>query len=58
MDIQKILQPHPELWAFFEKLSPSHKQAYIQWLNSAKKESTQTKRQKDFIELLKNKINN
>ena len=41
MDIQKILQPHPELWAYFEKLSPSHKQAYIQWLNSAKKESTQ-----------------
>ena len=56
MDIQQLLINHPDLWSYFQKLSPSHQKAYIDWLTSAKKEATQKKRQNDFINLLKDKI--
>ena len=41
MDIQQLLINHPDLWSYFQKLSPSHQKAYIDWLRSAKKEATQ-----------------
>ncbi|TLX97217.1 MAG: hypothetical protein E6K96_03895 [Thaumarchaeota archaeon] len=38
--------------AFFKSLSNSHKKAYIQWIESAKKDETREKRAEKMIEML------
>ncbi len=51
-DIQKQLDEHPEAKNFFEKLSFTHRKEYINWITSAKREETKTKRMELFIEKL------
>ncbi len=38
----------------FEKLPPSHRKNYVQWIMSAKKTETQKRRFVQMIEILKN----
>jgi hypothetical protein len=51
-DVQNVLADYPEALAFFEKLSYTHRKEYINWITSAKREETRTKRMVEFIEKL------
>ena len=39
----------------FQKLSPFHKNEYIQWINEAKKQETKEKRLQKMVVMLLNK---
>jgi len=54
-DVQNLLTEHPEAFAFFEKLSYTHRKEYINWITSAKREETRAKRMIEFIDKLQNK---
>jgi uncharacterized protein YdeI (YjbR/CyaY-like superfamily) len=41
--------------AYFDSLAFSHRKEYVQWIESAKKEETRTKRIEQAIEKLKDK---
>lgn len=43
-DIMDCLEDEPQAWAFFHKLPESHRKYYIKWIQSAKTETTRTKR--------------
>jgi uncharacterized protein YdeI (YjbR/CyaY-like superfamily) len=45
-----FLLNHPEATANFEKLSPSHKREYIQWITDAKTDATRLKRMETAVE--------
>ncbi|MBW8334665.1 MAG: YdeI/OmpD-associated family protein [Prolixibacteraceae bacterium] len=51
-DVQNLLNEYPEAQTFFEKLSYTHRKEYINWITSAKREETRTKRMVEFIEKL------
>jgi hypothetical protein len=51
-DLASALVAAPQAAAFFEKLSFSHKQAYVLWIDSAKKPETRTTRVAKTIEML------
>ncbi|WP_372473420.1 YdeI/OmpD-associated family protein [Capnocytophaga sp. ARDL2] len=57
-DIENILKETPEAYAVFQKLSPSHKNEYIQWINEAKKQETKERRLEKMIIMLLNKKEN
>ena len=40
---------------YFETLAPSHRRAYLRWVDSAKREETKLKRLKEALELLASK---
>ena len=48
--VEQALQANPQVWAAFQKLPPSHKRSYIQWLADAKKPETLEKRLKRMSE--------
>jgi hypothetical protein len=53
-DLSKELKKkNKEAKAFFDKLSYSHKQEYVTWINEAKKEETRQRRVLKTIEMLK-----
>lgn len=54
-DVQNLLTEYPEAFAFFEKLSYTHRKEYINWITSAKREETRAKRMIEFIDKLQNK---
>lgn len=56
-DLLDQLKLTPELEDFVNSLSNYHKKEYVEWINSAKKEETRTKRIKKTIEILKSKYN-
>ncbi|MFJ1365090.1 YdeI/OmpD-associated family protein [Capnocytophaga canimorsus] len=58
IDIENILKETPEAYAVFQKLSPSHKNEYIQWINEAKKQETKERRLEKMISMLLNKKEN
>lgn len=51
-EVQNVLTEYPEALAFFEKLSYTHRKEYINWITSAKREETRTRRMELFIEKL------
>ncbi|MCK9481833.1 MAG: YdeI/OmpD-associated family protein [Bacteroidia bacterium] len=51
-DLNEQLQLSPEANAFFEMLPPSHKSAYLEWIESAKKQETRMRRIAKAIEQL------
>ncbi|WP_172917264.1 YdeI/OmpD-associated family protein [Capnocytophaga canis] len=53
-----ILKETPEAYAVFQKLSPSHKNEYIQWINEAQKQETKERRLEKMISMLLNKKKN
>ncbi|HKY22152.1 MAG TPA: YdeI/OmpD-associated family protein [Vicinamibacterales bacterium] len=42
--IVREFKRHPRAWKFFETLPPSHKRAYVAWIDSAKRDETRRKR--------------
>ncbi|WP_369126165.1 MULTISPECIES: YdeI/OmpD-associated family protein [Flavobacteriales] len=53
-----MLKETPEAYAVFQKLSPSHKNEYIQWINEAQKQETKERRLEKMISMLLNKKEN
>ncbi|WP_409337851.1 YdeI/OmpD-associated family protein [Capnocytophaga canis] len=53
-----MLKETPEAYAVFQKLSPSHKNEYIQWTNEAQKQETKERRLEKMISMLLNKKKN
>lgn len=51
-DVQEALDRNDEAAVFFGKLSYSHRKEYIQWILSAKKAETRSKRIGQAIEML------
>jgi uncharacterized protein YdeI (YjbR/CyaY-like superfamily) len=54
-ELQLLLNKDKEAKVFFETLARSHKQAYCDWVGSAKQEATRTTRAEKAILMLKNK---
>jgi len=50
--VLRALQRNKKANAFFKSLSHSHKKAYIQWVESAKKDETREMRAEKMIEML------
>jgi len=55
IDLSSALAADAEARAIFEKLSASHQQEYIKWIEEAKKTETRAKRMQKTIEMLKQK---
>lgn len=51
-DLLEQIKSNKEAWEYFNKLAPSHKRNYIDWIMSAKREITRNNRVKQAIELL------
>ncbi len=54
-ELQSLLNQDKEANAFFESLARSHKQAYCDWVGSAKQEATRHVRAEKAMLMLKNK---
>lgn len=54
-ELQLLLNKDEEANIFFETLAKSHKQAYCDWVGSAKQEATKTTRAEKAILMLRNK---
>ena len=54
-ELQLLLDQDKEANSFFESLAKSHKQAYCDWVGSAKQEATKNIRAEKAILMLKNK---
>ncbi len=50
--IEARLKSDANAWKAFERLAPSHRRAYIGWIDSAKREETKEKRLREAIGLL------
>lgn len=50
--IERQLKVRPRVWERFQKLAPSHRRAYIGWIDSAKKDETKQRRLRETIRLL------
>lgn len=51
-DVKQALAKHPEVGAFFDKLSYSNRKEYMFWIESAKREKTRQSRIIKMIDLL------
>ena len=47
-----LLEKNPGAQAVFDRLSPSHRREYIEWINAAKREATRQKRLATTLEWL------
>ena len=54
-DVHALLNENPEEKAYFEKLSYTHRKEYINWISSAQKDETRSKRLVSFIDKLQQK---
>ncbi len=50
--IEQALRASPPAWKCFEQLAPSHRRAYIAWIDSAKREETRARRLREALSLL------
>jgi uncharacterized protein YdeI (YjbR/CyaY-like superfamily) len=50
--IEKGLRVDRRAWMAFAHLAPSHRRAYIAWIDSAKREETKTRRLREAVRLL------
>lgn len=50
--IERELKASPRAWAYFERLAPSYRQAYIGWIDSAKRPETKARRLREAVGLL------
>lgn len=51
-ELQQALDAHPEARARWEKLPPSHRGEYLEWINGATQAATRVRRAKKAIEML------
>jgi hypothetical protein len=54
-ELKKLFAKHKAAGTFFDSLAFSHKREYVEWIMSAKKEETKTKRLATTIEMLEAK---
>jgi Bacteriocin-protection, YdeI or OmpD-Associated/Domain of unknown function (DUF1905) len=52
-DLTAALDAEPQAGRFFEALSYSHKSAYVQWIESAKKEDTRRRRVEEAVTMIR-----
>lgn len=50
--IEEHLRANPPAWEQFKKLAPSHRRAYLAWIDSAKREETKARRLSKAVEML------
>jgi uncharacterized protein YdeI (YjbR/CyaY-like superfamily) len=50
--VQEALRKHPAAASTFESLAPSHRRAYLGWIDSAKRQETKMKRLDEAIRML------
>jgi uncharacterized protein YdeI (YjbR/CyaY-like superfamily) len=50
--VKEALKADARAWQHFERLAPSYQQAYVGWIDSAKREATKMRRLREAIELL------
>jgi uncharacterized protein YdeI (YjbR/CyaY-like superfamily) len=50
--IEETLKSVPRAWRTFTELAPSHRRAYIAWIDSAKRDETKQKRLREAVALL------
>jgi uncharacterized protein YdeI (YjbR/CyaY-like superfamily) len=50
--VARMLEAHPVAAAHFERLPYSHKKEFLDWIASAKKEETRTRRLEKLIPML------
>ncbi len=50
--LERALKGAPRAWAYFQQLAPSYRRAYIDWIDSAKRQETKEKRLREAISLL------
>jgi len=55
-DLLKLMQKEPEVLAFFNKLSFTHKKEYVRWITEAKREETRKVRLVKAIEMMKKNV--
>jgi len=55
-DLLKLMQKEPEVLAFFNKLSFTHKKEYVRWITEAKREETRKVRLVKAIEMMKKDV--
>ena len=55
-DFGKLLDQNPEVKAYFEGLSFTHRKEYVRWIVEAKKQETKEKRLQKAIEMLREKV--
>lgn len=55
-DLARLLDHHPEVCAYFDGLSFTHRKEYVQWITSAKKPDTRQRRIEKTLEMLLEKI--
>ncbi|WP_410514373.1 YdeI/OmpD-associated family protein [Paenibacillus sp. BR2-3] len=51
--LQEQLENNEDAKAVFERLAPSHRKAYINWIEEAKREETRTSRLENTVEKLR-----
>ncbi len=52
-DLAEALREDPAASGFFERLAPSHRKAYVVWIESAKKPETRERRVTQAVEMLR-----
>jgi hypothetical protein len=55
-DFGKLLDQNPEVKAYFEGLSFTHRKEYVRWIVEAKKQETRENRLQKAIEMLREKV--
>jgi uncharacterized protein YdeI (YjbR/CyaY-like superfamily) len=55
-DLRRALDAEPELAAFYDGLSFTHRKEYAHWVAEAKREETRRRRVERTIEMLRDKI--
>ena len=54
-DLRELLAANPDMAAFFEALSYTHRKEYARWIGEAKKEETRERRLRKAAQMLRNK---
>ena len=54
-ELEKLLKKE-KVWAAFDKLSYTHRQEYLRWITSAKREETRATRQAKSVEMLRSGV--
>lgn len=50
--VEKAFKARPQAWEHFQQLAPSHRRAYVGWIDTAKREETKARRLREAVTLL------
>jgi len=54
--IEKILKEDRDVWDKFRSMAPSHKNQFVGWIDTAKKEETRLRRARKAVEMIREEI--